>query len=50
MDWALIFLGAGQVGLLGAIFFRLGDLTRAISDHDRRIAGLEKGTRHELVV
>ena len=50
MEVIAILFGAGQLGLLGAIYFRLGVLTRAISDHDRRIAGLEKGATHEMVV
>ena len=46
---AMIVLGAGQVGLLTAIFFRLGGLTATVAEHARRIDKLEKETHCELV-
>lgn len=42
----MIFFGAGQVGLLAAIFFRLGGLTATVENHGRRIGTLEKERRH----
>ncbi len=46
----MIFLGAGQVGLLAAIFFRLGGLTATVKGQGRRLDKLEKERRYGVAV
>ncbi len=48
IEAALILLGSGQVGLLAAIFFRLGGLTATVKAQGRRIGTLEKERRYDV--
>ncbi len=47
-DFIPYVIGAGQLGLLLAIYFRLGRIVATLEDHDRRLSTLETPTHASL--